>query len=165
MSRCRTPGAPTRSARWRAPSGFSRRRWSATATSPRRSRKNSAARAGAQPAYRSLRRGVPAGDRRRAAFAHRQCLGHAQTAQTITRVTSDANERAVAATGATTQASGNVSAVAGAAEELSASVQEIGRQVRHSAGAVEQTGQRTEKSITEIESLAAATQRIDGVLS
>ena len=44
-------------------------------------------------------------------------------------------------------------------------MQEIGRQVRHSAGAVEQTGQRTEKSIAEIESLAAATQRIDGVLT
>jgi methyl-accepting chemotaxis protein len=87
------------------------------------------------------------------------------TAQTINRVTSDANERAVAASGATSQASGNVSAVAGAAEELSASVQEIGRQVRHSADAVEQTGQRTEKSISEIESLAAATQRIDGVLT
>ncbi len=77
----------------------------------------------------------------------------------------DAKERAVAASGATAQASGNVSAVAGAAEELSASVQEIGRQVRHSADAVEQTGQRTEKSITKIESLAAATQRIDGVLT
>jgi len=87
-----------------------------------------------------------------------------QTAESITRVTSDASQRAMAATGATTQAAGNVSAVAGAAEELSASVQEIGRQVRQSAGAVEQTGQRTEKSITEIESLAAATQRIDGVL-
>jgi methyl-accepting chemotaxis protein len=87
-----------------------------------------------------------------------------QTAESITRATSDASERATAATGATSQAAGNVSAVAGAAEELSASVQEIGRQVRQSAGAVEQTGQRTEKSITEIESLAAATQRIDGVL-
>jgi methyl-accepting chemotaxis protein len=87
------------------------------------------------------------------------------TAQTINRVTSDASERAVAASGATAQASGNVSAVAGAAEQLSASVQEIGRQVRHSADAVEQTGQRTEKSIAEIESLAAATQRIDGVLT
>jgi methyl-accepting chemotaxis protein len=87
-----------------------------------------------------------------------------QTAESITRVTSDASQRAMAATGATTQAAGNVSAVAGAAEELSASVQEIGRQVRQSAGAVELTGQRTEKSVTEIESLAAATQRIDGVL-
>ncbi|HLZ02409.1 MAG TPA: methyl-accepting chemotaxis protein [Bradyrhizobium sp.] len=87
------------------------------------------------------------------------------TAQTINRVTSDANQRAVAASGATAQASGNVSAVAGAAEELSASVQEIGRQVSHSAAAVEHTGQRTEKSIAEIESLAAATQRIDGVLT
>jgi methyl-accepting chemotaxis protein len=48
---------------------------------------------------------------------------------------------------------------------LSASVAEIGRQVRQSASAVEQTGQRTEKSIAEIEGLAAATQRIDGVLS
>ena len=85
-------------------------------------------------------------------------------AETITRVTAHANERAVAATGATTQASSNVSAVASATEELSASVQEIGRQVKQSAGAVEQTGQRTEKSISEIESLAAATQRIDGVL-
>ena len=86
------------------------------------------------------------------------------TAQTITRVTSEASERAVTAATATAQASGNVSAVAGATEELSTSVQEIGRQVHQSAAAVEQTGQRTEKSIAEIESLAAATQRIDGVL-
>jgi len=91
--------------------------------------------------------------------------GIRNTAQTISRVTSDANGRADAAAGATTQASNNVSAVAGAAEELSASVEEIGRQVRHSASAVEQTGQRTEKSIAEIEGLAAATQRIDGVLT
>ena len=44
-------------------------------------------------------------------------------------------------------------------------MQEIGRQVRQSAGAVEQAGQRTDKSVTEIEGLAAATQRIDGVLT
>src|SRR3984893_7479510 len=87
------------------------------------------------------------------------------TAQSITRVTADAQDRAVAAAGATEQASSNVSTVASAAEELSASVQEIGRQVRQSASADEQTGQRTEKSISEIESLAAATQRIDGVLT
>jgi len=87
------------------------------------------------------------------------------TAQSITRVTSQAEGRAVTAAGATEQASSNVSAVAGATEELSASVQEIGRQVRQSASAVEQTGLRTEKSISEIESLAAATQRIDGVLT
>jgi methyl-accepting chemotaxis protein len=87
------------------------------------------------------------------------------TAETISRVTSDANARADAATGLTTQASGNVSAVAAATEELSASVAEIGRQVRQSAAAVEQTGVRTAKSIAEIESLAAATQRIDGVLT
>ncbi|TFV42996.1 methyl-accepting chemotaxis protein [Bradyrhizobium frederickii] len=88
-----------------------------------------------------------------------------QTAQTITCVTADANSRAGTAANATAQAAHNVTAVAGAAEELSASVVEIGRQVRQSAGAVEQTGQRTEKSISEIESLAAATQRIDGVLN
>ena len=88
-----------------------------------------------------------------------------ETAQTITRITSDANSRAGTAANATEQASHNVSAVASAAEELSTSVEEIGRQVRQSAGAVEQTGQRTEKSIAEIESLAAATQRIDGVLN
>jgi methyl-accepting chemotaxis protein len=86
-------------------------------------------------------------------------------AQSIARVSSDANGRANAAAGATTQASSNVSAVASASEELSASVEEIGRQVRQSASAVELTGRRTEKSIAEIESLAAATQRIDGVLS
>ncbi|OKO73589.1 chemotaxis protein [Bradyrhizobium sp. NAS80.1] len=88
-----------------------------------------------------------------------------ETAQTITRATADASNRAGTAANATQQASHNVTAVAGAAEELSMSVEEIGRQVRQSAGAVEQTGQRTEKSIAEIESLAAATQRIDGVLS
>ncbi|MDA9397169.1 chemotaxis protein [Bradyrhizobium sp. CCBAU 45394] len=88
-----------------------------------------------------------------------------ETAQTITRVTADASNRAGMAANASQQASHNVTAVAGAAEELSASVEEIGRQVRQSAGAVEQTGQRTQKSISEIESLAAATQRIDGVLN
>ena len=88
-----------------------------------------------------------------------------QTAQSITKVTSDASGRAVAAANATEQASSNVNAVAGAAEELSASVEEIGRQVRQSAGVVEEAGLRTEKSIAEIESLAAATQRIDGVLN
>jgi methyl-accepting chemotaxis protein len=87
------------------------------------------------------------------------------TAQSITRVASDASGRAIAAAGATEQASSNVFAVAGAAEELSACVEDIGRQVRHSASVVEQAGLRTEKSITEIESLAAATQRIDGVLN
>ena len=87
------------------------------------------------------------------------------TAQSITKVASDASERAVAATGATEQASCNVNAVAGAAEELSASVEEIGRQVRQSANVVEQAGLRTDKSVAEIESLAAATQRIDGVLN
>jgi methyl-accepting chemotaxis protein len=87
------------------------------------------------------------------------------TAQSITKVASDASARAVAASGATEQASSNVNAVAGAAEELSASVEEIGRQVRQSSSMVEQAGLRTEKSITEIESLAAATQRIDGVLT
>ena len=87
------------------------------------------------------------------------------TAQSITKVASDANGRAVAAASATEQASSNVNAVAGAAEELSASVEEIGRQVRQSAGVVEEAGLRTEKSVAEIESLAAATQRIDGVLN
>ena len=87
------------------------------------------------------------------------------TAETITNVASDASGRAVAAASATEQASSNVSAVASAAEELSASVEEIGRQVRQSAGVVEQAGLRTEKSVAEIESLAAATQRIDGVLN
>lgn len=87
------------------------------------------------------------------------------TAQSISKVASDANGRAIAAAGATEQASSNVSAVASAAEELSASVEEIGRQVRQSAEMVEQAGLRTEKSVVEIESLAAATQRIDGVLT
>ena len=88
-----------------------------------------------------------------------------ETAQSISRVTSDASGRAVAAASATEQASSNVYAVASAAEELSISVEEIGRQVRQSAGVVEQAGLRTERSVAEIESLAAATQRIDGVLN
>ncbi|MGO8912485.1 MAG: methyl-accepting chemotaxis protein [Bradyrhizobium sp.] len=87
------------------------------------------------------------------------------TAQSITKVASDASGRATAAAQATEQASSNVFAVASAAEELSTSIEEIGRQVRQSAGVVEQAGQRTEKSVAEIESLAAATQRIDGVLN
>jgi methyl-accepting chemotaxis protein len=87
------------------------------------------------------------------------------TAQAIANVASDASGRAVAAADATEQASTNVSAVAGAAEELSTSVEEIGRQVRASATAVEQAGHRTDKSVAEIEGLAAATQRIDGVVT
>lgn len=87
------------------------------------------------------------------------------TAQSITKVASDASGRATAAAQATEQASNNVFAVASAAEELSTSIEEIGRQVRQSASVVEQAGQRTEKSVAEIESLAAATQRIDGVLN
>ncbi|HXI07742.1 MAG: methyl-accepting chemotaxis protein [Bradyrhizobium sp.] len=87
------------------------------------------------------------------------------TAQGIASVASDASLRAVTAADATEQASTNVSAVAGAAEELSASVEEIGRQVRASAAAVEQAGQRTDRSVAEIEGLAAATQRIDGVVA
>jgi len=88
-----------------------------------------------------------------------------QTAQSITQVASNASGRATAAAQATEQASSNVFAVASAAEELSTSIEEIGRQVRQSAGVVEQAGQRTDKSVAEIESLAAATQRIDGVLN
>jgi methyl-accepting chemotaxis protein len=88
-----------------------------------------------------------------------------ETAQSIAKVASDANGRATAAAQATEQASSNVFAVASAAEELSTSIEEIGRQVRQSANVVEQAGQRTEKSVAEIESLAAATQRIDGVLN
>ena len=87
------------------------------------------------------------------------------TAQSISKVASDANGQAVVAASATEQASRSVNAVAGAAEELSASVEEISRQVRQSASVVEQTGLRTDRSVTEIESLAAATQRIDGVLN
>ena len=87
------------------------------------------------------------------------------TAQSISKVASDASGRASAAAQASEQASSNVFAVAGAAEQLSASVAEIGRQVRQSADVVEQAGQRTEKSVAEIESLAVATQRIDGVLN
>jgi methyl-accepting chemotaxis protein len=88
-----------------------------------------------------------------------------QTAQSIAKAASDASGRATAAANATEQASSNVFAVASAAEELSTAIEEIGRQVRQSAGVVEQAGQRTEKSVAEIESLAAATQRIDGVLN
>jgi methyl-accepting chemotaxis protein len=88
-----------------------------------------------------------------------------ETAQSIASVASDASGRAVAAAGATEQASSSVNAVASAAEQLSASVEDIGRQVRQSAEVVEKAGLRTDKSIAEIEGLAAATQRIDGVLS
>ncbi|WP_146691096.1 HAMP domain-containing methyl-accepting chemotaxis protein [Bradyrhizobium canariense] len=88
-----------------------------------------------------------------------------ETAQSIAQVASDASGQAVVAAGATEQASQSVNAVAGAAEELSASVEEISRQVHQSAVVVEQAGQRTDKSVAEIESLAAATQRIDGVLN
>ncbi|HET7887314.1 MAG TPA: methyl-accepting chemotaxis protein [Bradyrhizobium sp.] len=91
--------------------------------------------------------------------------GMRNTAQSISGVAGEASGRAGAAARATEQASSNVSAVASAAEQLSASIEEIGRQVRQSAEVVEQAGQRTEKSVTEIESLAAATQRIDGVLA
>jgi methyl-accepting chemotaxis protein len=88
-----------------------------------------------------------------------------ETAQSIAKVASEADGQATVASGASEQASHSVNAVAGAAEELSASVEEISRQIHQSAVVVEQAGQRTDKSVAEIESLAAATQRIDGVLT
>ena len=119
----------------------------------------------ARPPYRSLRRSVPQAIGAVLRAVNDNAASMRDTAEKIASVASSANGRAATAADATEQAANNVSAVAGAAEELSASVQEIGRQVRQSAGAVEQAGQRTDKSVAEIEGLAAATQRIDGVLT
>ena len=87
------------------------------------------------------------------------------TAQSIARVASDASGQAVVAAGATEQAST-------ASTRSRAPPKNCRLRSRKSAGrsgspptVVEQTGQRTDKSISEIESLAAATQRIDGVLT
>ena len=159
------PRRRDRLARPRDPA-FSRTRWSATAISIRRCWRipRRATNAPSTSRLRSRRSASAIGD----GAAHRQRQRRPRCAtprRCIASVASDANGRAAAATGATEQASANVSAVAGAAEELSASVEEIGRQVRQSASAVEQAGQRTDKSVAEIEGLAAATQRIDGVLT
>jgi methyl-accepting chemotaxis protein len=85
------------------------------------------------------------------------------TAQTIASVSSDASGRAVAASSATEQLS-NVSAVASFAEELSTSVRKSAARFA-SRPAPSSRRASARKSVAEIEGLAAATQRIDGVLS
>ena len=89
-----------------------------------------------------------------------------KTAQTITRVTSDASERADgrdrrdhAGLRQRLRGRGRGRRTVGLGRRRSAA------RSASPPSAVEQTGQRTEKSISEIESLAAATQRIDGVLT
>ena len=120
----------------------------------------------AHQAYRGFGGRVPRGDRRGAAHRQRQRrLDARHRAEHCQRRLRRQRPRGQPPPAPPNRLPANVSAVAGAAEELSASVEEIGRQVRQSASAVEQAGLRTDKSVAEIEGLAAATQRIDGVLT
>ena len=88
------------------------------------------------------------------------------TAQSIAKVASDASGRAVAAAGATEQASAKRCRGGGCRRRAVG----FGRGNQPSGPSFRQRGrtrpgQRTDKSVAEIESLAAATQRIDGVLN
>ncbi len=121
---------------------------------------------GARPPHRTIRRGVSRGDRR----------GHARPPPTTPpscarpRRPSPASQRMRAA--AQVRQRTLPSRPPTTSRRWRARPRSCRRRWWRSAGrcgrapsAVEQTGQRTEKSIAEIESLAAATQRIDGVLN
>ena len=126
----------------------------------------SAARAGAQPAYRGLRRGVPQAIGAVLHALHRQRLGHAQHR-------ADHQPRHLgcqrARGGGVRRHQRRPPATSRRSRARPKSCRPRCRRSAARCGsppdAVEQTGQRTEKSISEIESLAAATQRIDGVLT
>ena len=158
--------APTRSARSPAPSRSSRTRWSATATSIRRcsedSRRATSARATSsspsrRSATRSARSCAPSAttppsmrdDRADHRQRHRRCerprrhRGRRHRAGLAQRHGGGRRRRGAVGVGRGDRPPG----------------------ARSPPAAVEQTGQRTEKSIAEIEGLAAATQRIDGVLT
>ncbi|HLF58174.1 MAG TPA: methyl-accepting chemotaxis protein [Alphaproteobacteria bacterium] len=87
------------------------------------------------------------------------------SAQTMTAVADQANERSTAVAAASEEASSNVQTVAAAAEELSASITEIGRQVHQSNNICANAVEEARHVNATVQNLAEGAQRIGEVVA
>jgi methyl-accepting chemotaxis protein len=87
------------------------------------------------------------------------------TAQSMSSLAAENNQRSVAAAGAAEQATVNVQTVAAASEQMSASIQEIARQTEHSRAIARTASQRAQQTNTIVERLASTSDRIGEVVS
>ncbi len=87
------------------------------------------------------------------------------SAQTMTAVADQANQRSTAVAAASEQASSNVQTVAAATEELSASITEIGRQVHQSNTICSSAVQEAQHVNATVKNLADGAQRIGEVVA
>lgn len=87
------------------------------------------------------------------------------SAQTMSRVSSNTNERAENAAHASSQTTENVSVVASAAEEMTASISEINQQVIRASEASRSAAQDVAQTAGQMEALAGMADRIGEVVS
>ncbi|SNY92388.1 methyl-accepting chemotaxis sensory transducer with TarH sensor [Cohaesibacter sp. ES.047] len=86
------------------------------------------------------------------------------TAQSMSNIASDTNNRASTVAEAAENASSNVQTVASATEELSSSIQEISRQVSQSAEIAERAVEQAASTDQQVQGLAVAAQKIGDVI-
>ncbi len=86
------------------------------------------------------------------------------TANSMSNIASDTNDRAAAVADAAENASANVQAVASATEELSSSIQEISRQVAQSAEIANRAVDQATSTDRQVQGLAVAAQKIGDVV-
>jgi methyl-accepting chemotaxis protein len=87
------------------------------------------------------------------------------TAQTLSSIASEANDRANGAAGAAKETSSNVATVAAAAEELGACVRDISHQLERATEVVEKAAQVARGANETIVGLAESAKRIDDVVN
>jgi len=87
------------------------------------------------------------------------------TAESMSRIASEATQQASAVASAAQIASSNVQTVSAAGEELSASISEIARQVAESSAITRQAVSETDKTTASIQTLAEAAQKIGNVVT
>ncbi len=86
------------------------------------------------------------------------------TAQSMSSLASDNNQRSVSAADASEQATLNVQTVAAASEEMSSSIQEIARQTEHSRGIAHEASERAQQTSGLVEKLGTTSDRIGDVV-
>jgi methyl-accepting chemotaxis protein len=87
------------------------------------------------------------------------------TAQTLSSIATDANQRATNAAGAAKETSSNVATVAAAAEQLGASVRDISHQLERATQVVEKAAEIARGANDTIVGLAESAKRIDDVVN
>jgi len=88
-----------------------------------------------------------------------------QSAETMSRVSSNTSERAENAAHASSQTTENVSVVASAAEEMTASISEINQQVIRASAASRSAAQDVAQTASQMDALAGMADRIGEVVS